>query len=70
MASTKAESATKAIFINLSDTDGIALYKKISMFRAEQDISWKVLVLESIANTVKDSNSKLSNEVFDYLGKL
>jgi hypothetical protein len=67
---TKTEDRTsKAIFVNLSDDEGSKLYVKLSVLRAGLDITWKELMLSSLASTVGTYDPKLADQITKYLDK-
>ena len=67
---TKTEDRTsKAIFVNLSDEEGSKLYVKLSVLRAGLDITWKELMLTSLANSVSAHDTKLAEQITKYIDK-
>lgn len=60
------EDKTKAIFINLSDEDGQKIYKALNILRVTNEVTWKELVLMSLATSISDE--KLIKVIKKYLG--
>jgi hypothetical protein len=53
---------SKAIFVNMSDEAGQELYRLINIYRVTNGLTWKQLVLASLAN-----NPELNKPIGKYL---